>query len=93
MYEESEKANEKCLCEFFESTFYDGSGLKKHVKKCNANGIRQLHIEILFNYNKDSYTKNLAALRLMATTVYGIEKFEALLDQESLVSHQYLFFK
>jgi hypothetical protein len=37
--------------------------------------------------------KILAALRLMSTTVFGIQKFEALLDQDTLVSHQYLFFK
>jgi hypothetical protein len=35
----------------------------------------------------------LAALRLMKTTVLGIEKFEVLLDNKSLVIHKYLFFK
>ncbi len=93
MYEESEKSNEKCLCEFFESTFYDGSGLKKHLKKCNAMEFANSISKYYSITTKLATPKILAALRLMSTTVYGIEKFEAMLDQESLVSHQYLFFK
>jgi hypothetical protein len=93
MYEESEKANEKRLCEFFESTFNDGSGLNKHLKKFKAMEFANSISKYYSISTKLAIPKILAALRLMSTTVYGMEKFEALLDQESLVSHRYLFFK